>query len=362
MNSRWLALPCAALCCMGCTEDDFEPVSRISSVRILAAQANKPYARPDDDIRLRLLADDGVVDPLDGSAEAGTGSGSLKYYWLKAPCLNPFEDLYYACYPAFAATFQPGEQLHPERVDPNKFVVDADLEFKLPADIITSHPRVEGNTPFGAAFAFAMACDGDHVRYLGIRTRPSPQSPPFGCFTREGTQLNADHFVFAFARIYAFEERVNANPIIQSMRFGGETLDRAALDCTPSAGGGDAGAEDAGAESGAGECPTFKVARCTKSKTDDCPEIKVDVTVPPESQESDPSSDRGREQVWVNYYTTGGKFEQEARILYDVNEGRLDDTAVEFRTPRQAGRHKLWAVAHDNRGGVEWVQATLVVE
>ncbi len=320
-------------------------------MRILAAQANKPYAKPEDDIRLRLLADDGSIAPLEGAAadpDAGTSDGTpLQSYWLKAPCINPIGDLYYACYPGFAAIFQPGEQLHPAQGNPDKFLVNSDLEFRLPADIITSHPRVEGSAPFGAVFAFAMACDGDHIRYLGLRTRPSPQSPPFGCFASDGTQLGAEHFVFAFARVYAFEERVNANPVIESFSFNGQTLSREELDCVPTA---------------EAPCRTFSVVRCTKTSSDDCPEVDVDVSVPPQSQEADPTSDRGREQVWVNYYATGGKFEQEARILYDVNEGRLGDTPAEFRTPRQPGKHKLWAVVHDNRGGVEWVQATLIVE
>lgn len=352
MKSRWLALPCAALCCIGCTEDDFEPVTRISSVRILAAQADKPFAKPEDDIRLRLLADDGSIGPLDGApgaADGGaTGETALRYYWLKAPCINPIGDLYYACYPGFAATFQPGEQLHPGQNNQDKFLVNSDLEFRLPADIIASHPPVEGSAPFGAVFGFAMACDGDHIRYLGLRTRPSPQSPPFGCFASDGTQLGAEHFVFAFARVYAFTERVNANPTIESFSFNGQTLSRADLDCA--------------ANGAKVPCPTFSVARCTEESSDDCPKVDVDVAVPPASQETDPSSDRGREQVWVNYYATGGKFEQEARILYDVNEGRLGDTPAEFLTPRQPGKHKLWAVVHDNRGGVEWVQATLIVD
>jgi hypothetical protein len=360
MKSRWIAL-CVALCSSGCSEDDFEPVSKISSVRILAAQANKPYAQPEDDIRLRLLADDGTIEPLDGAEADGgaVGASTLKYYWLKTPCINPLGDLYYACYPGFAGTFQPGEELHPTSSTSDKFIVDRPLEFPLPADIITSHPPVEGSVPFGSVFAFAMACDGDHVRYLGLRTRPSPQSPPFGCFASDGSQLGSEHFVFAFARVYAFQERVNQNPIIERLTFNGQALERADLDCAAGSAGADAGAAPDG---GAAECRTFSVVRCTEESSDDCPKVDVDVSVPPESQESDPSSERGREQVWVNYYATGGKFEQEARLLYDVNEGRLGDTEAEFLRPRQPGKHKLWAVVHDNRGGVEWVEATLIVE
>ncbi|HMJ13126.1 MAG TPA: hypothetical protein VK524_17015 [Polyangiaceae bacterium] len=361
MKRRWLGFTCLTLYCAGCTESDFEPVSKISSVRVLAAQANRPYAKPDDDILLKLLVDDGRIAPPAADPDAGSSDAStLKYYWLKAPCINPFGDLYYACYPGFSLTFQPGEELHPARSNPDKFIVDADLAFRLPGDIISSHPPVEGSAPFGAAFAFAMACDGDHIRYLGIRTSPSPQSPPFGCFDSAGTQLGAEHFVFAFARVYAFQERVNTNPSIERFRFNDQALDRSQLDCythAPDPGAADGGSADAGAD-----CPAFTVARCTKSDTDDCPKVDVDVRVPEQSQESDSTSDRGREQVWVNYYATGGKFDQEARILYDVNEGRLSDTPAEFRTPRVAGTHKIWAVVHDNRGGVEWVQANLIVQ
>jgi hypothetical protein len=328
-------LPFSLLFALGC-EEDFDPVSRITSLRILAAQADRPYTEPGSTVNIRLLAHDGRKDRPEDSNVADL------LYSVPTSCENPLSDLYYACYPGFASQFQPGEDVT------DRLTRGSSFQISISANIIESRPPVAGSAPFGSVFAFSMACSG-RVRYLGIQTKPSPQSPPFGCFDDAGSRLGENDFVFAFSRVFVFNDRSNGNPRIDSLSVGGNTFDFQTLqDCAdPAVGGTDCG---------------VKLTRCTKSDQDDCRTVKVDIVVPPESQEVDPSGDRGREQVWVDYYATAGKFEDDIRILYDASRGRLSDTDVDFLTPRESGEHKLWAVVHDSRGGVSWVELQLQVE
>lgn len=324
---------------LGCNSADFDPVSKIASVRILATQASKPYAKPGDEVSIRLLATDARPDAKSKPA--------MKLLWLAAPCENPFEDLYYGCYLNFARTYQPhvpltfGELVPEDPANPFKITISP--------DIIARHAKVEGSAPFGTVFVFSMACAGDHVEYLGLRTSPSPQSVPFACVDAAGKALGPDDFVFAFTRIFVFEELTNENPVIDSVRIGDEKFQSSDfVNC---------GGEPA-------LCPQKSIARCTKQHVGDCPTISVDTIVPTSSQERDPTSDRGKEQLWVDYYSTAGKFENDVRILYDVSVGRVSDTAVDYHTPNNQTDElqKIWAVVHDNRGGVEWLEIPVKIE
>jgi hypothetical protein len=331
---------------LGC-EGDFDPVSKVASVRVLAAQADKPYARPGDTVKIEVLAVDARLNK----------QPKLKVFPLTTPCENPIGDLYYACYLNFANSFQPGDELTaPESTDGFSF------EVTLSQDVIAKHPPIAGIGPFGSVFAFSMACPGT-VRYLGLRLKPSPQSPPFGCFDDSGKQLGNDSFVFAFTRIFVFEDRTNLNPEIESLTVGGKKFIASDLQrCAK-----------APADTACKDEQRLTLDHCTKQHVGDCPTIQVDVSVPESSQEADPSSERGREQLWVDYYATGGMFEDDIRVLYDASQsGRLSDTAVDFHKPVQRPKdpdpakanepsETLWAVVHDNRGGVSWVELPIDV-
>jgi hypothetical protein len=46
-------------------------------------------------------------------------------------------------------------------------------------------------------------------------------------------------------------------------------------------------------------------------------------------------------------------------ILFDPVAGRLTGTGDDFYPPQAAGAYRLWAVVHDNRGGVTWQEFPL---
>jgi hypothetical protein len=67
------------------------------------------------------------------------------------------------------------------------------------------------------------------------------------------------------------------------------------------------------------------------------------------------------EQMWINYYVDRGSVKSSARLLNDGASGWNEDFGTDFFAPREAGPVHIWAVVHDNRGGVEWVRQTVFV-
>lgn len=311
-----------AACAAACMPPSFEPPSKVRSVRILAARADKPYAKPGAEVNMELLAVDGRPEP----------SVPMQVYWLPGACFNPPGDRYYACFAGLDQVFVPGMDLGPRLREGPEF------SFVMPDDIIETHVGDRGSAPYGLAVVFAIACAG-RVQYVPQPANGSPDAVPFGCFDVSGTRLSARDFVFSYSLIYSFEDRTNENPEIESLTFRGKPVDL---------------------EQG------IEVGRCTESEVEDCPENAFDVTVPRSSHEVDHNSldAQGRtlrEQIYVKYYMTGGQAVNDTVILYDPREGRLSDTDKGFFAPRDAGQYRLWAVVHDNRGGVNWWEVPMTV-
>jgi hypothetical protein len=305
-----LALAAAA----GCGGSNFDPQSKLAGVRILATRADEPYSKPGDTVRLTLLAHDGRPDP----------TSPMNVSWVKAACLNPANDDYFACYPAFAGQFPRGADLTPLLAQGTTFSVE------VPADALAGRPPVGGQPPYATLIVFSMACAG-HVEYLG----PSPSSPealPFGCFDSGHRDVGPDGFVFAFSRIFVFADRTNENPVIDHLTFAGEEVD-------PSAG--------------------ITMDHCADARS--CPTMPLDTSVPSSSQERDPSAlgPNGRplgEEIWVAYYLSVGSVGDDLILLYDPATGAVPSSADPLAAPTAAAEGVLFAVVHDNRGGVAWAE------
>jgi hypothetical protein len=202
----------------------------------------------------------------------------------------------------------------------------------MPADAITSHRLQRGGDPYGLAVAFAIACAG-HVEYTP-QAGGAPDALPLGCFDDNHVQLGPDDFVFAYSLVYAFSDRTNANPVIDHLSLNGNAVDA---------------------------MRGITLDHCTQPSIDDCPTSQLDTVVPATSQELDPADINAngnelREEIWVDYYLTAGKVKSDTVILFDPRLGALSNTADALSAPRSAGAYSLWAVAHDNRGGVSWLQ------
>jgi hypothetical protein len=302
----------------GACSDDLPRASLVDSVRILATSADLPYAMPGESVSLRVLAVDGRPDR----------SRAMQVSWLPAVCMNPAGDAYFACYPSFATQFQP-------RVDLSSTLVAGDRwTFTMPADAIATAPAHPGAPdPYGIAFAFVTACAG-HVEYVPVDTNVvSPLTTPFGCFDESHAALGPDQFVFAFARVYAFADQRNANPMIDHLTFGGVPVD-------PATG--------------------IAIDHCTASDETSCPTTAIDTVVPDSSWEVDPGSldpsgGAGHEAIWVDYYVTGGRLANDSAVLFDAHSGRATSTGDGYAAPLSPGLQTLWAVVRDTRGGASWI-------
>src|SRR5262249_24734434 len=100
----------------------------------------------------------------------------------------------------------------------------------------------------------------------------------------------------------------------------------------------------------------FSLEACDPKK--DCPEIKLDVEVPPESQEDNPGDKNvgapHKEQLWVNYFTTAGDLNGDTRLIYYATDGRVTDSEEPFTRPRETKDGLIFVVLRDNRSGADW--------
>src|SRR5262245_54235982 len=106
----WLA---GALALLSACGSDFDPGSRVTGLRVLAVQANSPYAAPAESVHLDALA----FDPEGRSLAWGWGL-----------CIDPPSPAVVSCIDALV---------------PSTFVVAADspsFDFTVPADAISSVP------------------------------------------------------------------------------------------------------------------------------------------------------------------------------------------------------------------------------
>jgi hypothetical protein len=309
---------------IGCG-DNFEAPSVVDSVRIFATRADKPFAKPGDTVNLEVLAYDGRADR----------TRAMNLYWIPIPCVDPHKDLYYACFPALngpGGAFQPGVDLTAQLVQGTTY------SLTLPSDAITRHEPSPGvNDPYGLVIVFNAACAG-HLEALPFdASSQDPQELPFGCFDDAHDALGPTDFVFGLTRVYAYTDRANANPELDAVLFQGSPVD-------PAAG--------------------IHAALCTNSDSSKCPALALDVAVPDSSDELDPADidtdgNPRHEQIWVDYYLTGGKVDDDTRLLFDPAAGRVTPSATNYRASGPAGQGLLWAVVHDNRGGVTWAEVPL---
>lgn len=331
---------------MACGFADFDPSSKIITVRVFAAKADKPYAKPGETVTVEVLAYDGrKIRPE-----------PMKVYWVPFLCVNPILDAYYACFSQLSgggmmmapnpagAFLKPGVDLTPFIPSGSKYTVT------LPMDIVTSHPVVMGaNAPYGLGIVFNVACAG-HLEIIE-RDPGNPQAVPIGCFDAAHNRLGPDDYVIGFSRIYGYDTRTNANPEITEAHLGGVKIDP----------------HDGLVVDHCAEVAKDSSGAAITAAEMACPKVKLDVVVPESSQEPNegdlgPDGSTRKEQVWASYYTTLGKFGSDARLLYDPTSGKVPGTENDYQSPMEVGEGTLWIVVHDNRGGANWLQLPLHVK
>ncbi|HEY2509521.1 MAG TPA: hypothetical protein VGI39_01575 [Polyangiaceae bacterium] len=331
-----------------CAPAGFDSSTKIESVRILATRADgdKSYARPGDTVTLQTLVVDGRTNP--------TKPATL--YWIPYLCQNPIDDVYAACFVPPSGTdagAQGGDAgaglagILQTGVDLTPYLPTGPYTFTVPSDIIAKHPPVQGvSDPYGLVIVFNIACAG-HVRWAGIDPNAGPQQIPLLCTDDSGTALSANDYVIGFTRVYVYDDRINANPEIDGIIVNGnEIRTNVAGSATPN--------------------PLALSLPANNSCDGGCDASTIDMDVPQSSWagaapcDSADAGDPGtscHKEIWVDYYAQGGGIDSEARLLYDVNQGKVTPTgpAVKYYPPDDPGPGTLWAVVHDNRGGVTWL-------
>jgi len=344
---RWAGV--LSLFLLGCGPD-FDPPSELHSLRVLAVEKDVPYAQPGETVNLQMLWQD--ASPL--AAER-----NIAISW-SPPCFDPPGDLYYACF-SDPASF--GGMIKQDPANPEHTSVD------IPRDIISRRPPpADGskNPAYGLTYVFFAACAGE----LTLLPTSGDNAFPVGCKDASGKLLGADDFVAGYTSIYSFEGFSNHNPVISGFQFRGNTLPASEFcvgdDCLTRDGSAPAVDIDCQDPVQSGLC----VPACSDDGDSSCTAFPFRPTIDkndPANQDQDDVSAQllGRdvgEQMWIDYYTDAGGFKSPVRLLNDATNGWNDDYGTDFYAPKQPGLLRIWAVAHDNRGGTAWSGVTLKVQ
>jgi hypothetical protein len=327
----------ALLVALACGPAGFDPIGKLQSVRVLAAKADEPYAKPGDKVTLS-------IDAFDARSGLNAGGSPMKIYWLPFLCEDPASDLYYACFASLVSSGGGGGGggVFPPNLDVTDLLKQgSSTTFTMPSDVITKHAFVKGLAEqYGVVFSFAMACAG-RVKTLPIDPEGgNGQTVPLGCFDDQGNQLGPDDYVFTYARVYAYETATNANPEIDAVTFDGQTVDT-----------------NAG----------VVIQHCDGAVAGSCDGHPVNVTIPDSSWELatgapiEPDGTLLHEEIWADYYFTLDNFNADGKLIFDTRTGRVPSSDNQYFAPLVPGQGRLFIVAHDNRNGASWVDFPIVV-
>ncbi len=341
--SLLLAGALSVLAAVGCGPQ-FDPGNEVKTLRVLGVKKDKPYAQPGDEVTLQLL----WHDPQ--------GRTDVQRLFLGG-CINPPGDLYYGCFAQYAQKAAQGSL--PKPGDGDAFKVT------LPEDIISSRPALEPGQPrYGLYIVFFAVCAGT-IELVTTPGNPDGSSGlPIRCLDDAKKPLASEDFVVGYSSIYSFEGISNENPsfTVDAAGLGQFTVADKSLvaDCV-----GDAceGAPAVDVDCG------VEPDRCIKACADDgdptCPAIDVKPAIEQKVEKDEVSSKlfgaNVTEQMWVNYYIDRGGI-SEVRLLNDTNSGWNPKYRGQLYAPKDPGPLQIWAVIHDNRGGMEFSRITLGVK
>lgn len=404
---------CAATCLLlasGCAPE-FGLQSRITEVRIMAVQKDKPYAQPGDTVHLSMLVANGETEIANADPDQ-----NLQIRWVGG-CENPPGDLYATCF---------SDVLSGEANDEDvQFGYGLEFPVDISSDIISRRPPPADpqEPPYGLAYVFFSACNG----ILQVSPPSQADGFPIGCFDADGERLGPSDFVSGYVAIFVYNEFINQNPIIEHFTVNGECAEPECVneECIPlmeeelgvgpsgigllppgpgrpmpsplqdgglldaglmDGGAGDAGTAEGGVDGGAPmvtRCPDWQprenpcdnesesgeklppaptcLQQCPQQGK--CETQKMSLIVDPDSAEVDEvaeaTGDKVLEQMWINYYMENGTIDGDVKLLNDATTGWVEDHGTEFTVAREPGVFRMWAVAHDNRGGMSFARLKL---
>ncbi len=403
---------------LGCGSD-FDPPSELSSLRVVGVKKDQPYAwpqapgtatdpatEPDRHVELTLAWDDARAEEQ--------REGPIQRLWFSG-CHNPPADRYFSCLAAVWLGFRAFEELGPERLEEGDRwspaqVSDPDLKrqaltriapelpeavlpsvlatldqlqlgsgdrygFQLPAELIANHPPpTDPDLPnYGRSEVFFTVCDGqvgiapDWQEGVDVTELLSDASRgfPLSCYDDSRRQRGPELFVAGYSTLLGYTEIVNQNPVVRGLALDGQEIPASQLCIGEACAGLQATPPDPCEAEEA-----LRIPACSADSDGSCHKLKLEpVLRESENSEVDDLAGRGTsaegkllEQMWIRYYATRGQIEDSIKRLQDQKSGWLDGYATTVRLPKEPGAVRLWAVVYDNRGGLDWVRASLCIE
>jgi hypothetical protein len=344
------------LALLGCGAE-FDRVSEIQTLRVLGVEKSSPYAQPGETVNFSLAFHDGAT-------QGGEDRRTIQVAWIGG-CFNPPGDLYAGCFATegFGSSFAFG----------NEFALP------VPDDVIV--PRQPPMLPYGLSYVFFAVCAGslalDASGAAGL---------PIRCKDADGRDLGSSDFVVGYTAIYVFgtnaagEPYANQNPAVTGLSVAGQELSvrsedvpggNACLgpDCLAECADPAVGCvnpEPSDIDCNQPGAPCFRV--CPEDgDAEQCDPIAIRPLIDQSDRAEIDAISRDvygteyQEQMWINYYVTGGSVRSDTRLLNDATQGWNTDFGTDFFAPSVPGPVQLWAVAHDNRGGMTWVGGTIKI-
>jgi len=298
----------------GC-DNDLDPGTRLVDFRLLAVQADKPYAAPGEEVTLRTLA----VEPF---------GRPVSYAWTT--CANPIDSNANACLDTIVARARAGvAPVFSQGVGNDSFTT------KVPDDALSSLPEQARS---GAIFGIlTVACPGT-IR-IGPLESAGPTELPFGCIdANTRAELPYERFAVSVKRIFVRARDRNPNPAVSAVLWDGAPWPEAEI---------------------------RETVACSNdsNKFDDCPggETHVVAALPAPDGIDSGTDEYGKpfvEQPVVQFYATEGSFEFEARTFESAGAG----TKWVARSKAKGREIVMWFVVRENRGGVGWTSRRVRVK
>jgi hypothetical protein len=258
----------------------------------------------------------------------------MRFFWFPAPCIDPPGGQYYACYLFFNALYPLHVDLTPQLIESKTTTIT------IPPDALAHVVQVPGAPAdkLATAYVFMAACAGHIERIQPVGE--ALNALPIGCFGANGVPRTTTDFVLGFTRVYIYETRRNAVPTMDAL-----TLESAPIDLTKG----------------------IVTGKCVKNKQGTCNTVSIDVNFQDSMSEPDPDNidangNPQRETLYVDYFTSAGKFNVDRKILFDGILGRAPKSPINYSPPDDPVKGTIWAVFHDNRGGTSWFEVPLEIQ
>ena len=288
----------SAACVLAACGAEFEPGSRVVSPRILALQADKPYARPGEDVALTLLS----ANPDDEALE-----------WAWGTCTLPPSSTVDDCVEALDGDLEPFDPATDE------------LSVSIASDLLEGVPAAQ--RPSALVGVVVVACPGE------LRSGAT-DAVPTRCVGADGNARSIHDLEVGIKRIFVRERDRNENPVIDAITWDGEDWP-----------------EDEVKETELCEDDTFAIDDCSEAL-----QRRIALEVSSSERGRDEFGGDFAEQVIVQFYSTHGIFRDQVRIAENT-----DNRWVAQARDGGGERATLWFVARDDRGGASWTTREVVL-